>query len=175
MILVTAGTSSWDFSRLIRGMDEIAAQSPEPVVMQVGHTSYRPRNAAFFGFTSHEKLHRLYRKCSIMVSHCSPGPLLAGRRYAKPLVLVPRDHRRGETVDAHQIETAPRIQEANHMVQIVHEICGLEEAVRDALEKSRRGLTYENHPGKQSMVAAIRTFVDSLNHGRRGRLSAHPD
>ncbi|MDI6655433.1 MAG: beta-1,4-galactosyltransferase, partial [Candidatus Hydrothermarchaeota archaeon] len=44
MIFVTVGTHNQSFERLVKKADEIAGKIGEKVVIQTGHTKYKPKN-----------------------------------------------------------------------------------------------------------------------------------
>jgi beta-1,4-N-acetylglucosaminyltransferase len=49
MILVTVGNHVKPFDRLIKGMDELAGQIDEEVIMQTGHAPMNPNMPGIFG------------------------------------------------------------------------------------------------------------------------------
>jgi UDP-N-acetylglucosamine transferase subunit ALG13 len=161
MILVTVGSAGQAFTRLLDAMDEMAPRLGEPVVMQAGReTPYQGRNTQCHGYLTFGRIQGLVRDCRVLVGQASTGAVLMARRYGKPLVLVPRDPARGETVDDHQHQTARAMEGRSRMVEVVYDTKDLEAAVRRAQAKADSGLTYEPDPGRERLLAAIRAAVE---------------
>ncbi len=104
MILVTVGTHSAPFDRLIRRMDRIAELTDEEVLMQVGTAGFRPSNAAYFRFLSEEDYEKAFRRSRVVVSHAGVGTILRCALSEKPLVCSPRLRRYAEHWDDHQLD-----------------------------------------------------------------------
>ena len=95
MIFVTVGTQL-PFDRLVKAVDDWAEVSDErDIIAQVGPADYAPRHFA-----------RLLRECSVIVAHAGIGSIATARNLGKPIIVLPRDHLRGEHRDGHQIATA---------------------------------------------------------------------
>ena len=105
MILVTIGLM-YGFDRLIREMDEIAGRIAEEVIMQIGKTTYEPKNARYFRFASAEKMDQLYEDARVVVCHAGVGSILTALEQGKPIIAVPRRKKYGEHVDDHQLDIA---------------------------------------------------------------------
>ncbi len=108
MILLTVGTQ-FPFDRLVRVVDDWASSNGRTdVVAQVGESLYTPRQLRSFAFTSPSELRRLQEQCSVMISHAGMGSIFAALELGKPIIIMPRDHTRGEHRNAHQLGTAQR-------------------------------------------------------------------
>ena len=106
MIFVTVGQHSEGFPRLIKGMDEIAGRIQEKVVMQIGSTTYLPRNAHWFRFADYEEMKHLNKAARIVVTHAGAGSIITALQAETTVVVVPRLSRYGEHIDDHQLELA---------------------------------------------------------------------
>jgi UDP-N-acetylglucosamine transferase subunit ALG13 len=106
MILVTVGTHGQGFDRLVIPMDEIAGLLDEQVIIQRGFSSYVPRQAEQFRFTSGGNMASLTRSARIVVSHAAAGAIILGLQHCRPMVVVPRLRRFGEHTDDHQLQLA---------------------------------------------------------------------
>jgi UDP-N-acetylglucosamine transferase subunit ALG13 len=71
-------------------MDEIAGRIDEAVIMQIGETTYKPKNARYFRFTSNEEIDRLYEDTRVVVCHAGVGSILTTLEHGKPVIAVPR-------------------------------------------------------------------------------------
>lgn len=125
MILVITGTSSWDFSRLIKEMDRIAGKTDEEIVMQISDTRYEPKNAKFFRFVSEEEFESLFQKARLIISHAGIGSIISTFRHKKPLILVPRRKKFYEHFDDHQTDIAGELEKENKCI-VVWDIQNLE-------------------------------------------------
>lgn len=106
MIFVTVGMHHQGFDRLIAAMDDVAANTDEQVVMQIGSASYEPRRAEWFRFADGERVNDLIASARMVVAHAGAGTIISAFRYQRPLVVVPRRFEHGEHVDDHQIDLA---------------------------------------------------------------------
>lgn len=112
MILVTVGMHTDGFSRLVKEMERFATQTDEEVVMQIGATPHRPRAARWFAFTTQEEMEALCEQARVIVSHAGAGSILTALRHSKPLIVVPRLQKYGESIDDHQLELAEALSQA---------------------------------------------------------------
>lgn len=129
MILVTIGLM-YGFDRLIQEMDEIAGRTEEKVVMQIGETSYEPKNADYFRFVSEEEIDRLYSNARVVVCHAGVGSILTALGHNKQVIVVPRRKKYGEHVDDHQLEIA-REMEREGKIRVAWGVNELEKALRN--------------------------------------------
>ena len=106
MIFVTVGTQL-PFDRLVKAVDDWAEVSDErDIIAQVGPADYAPRHFPTFPFVEPPEFARLLRECSVIVAHAGIGSIATARNLGKPIIVLPRDHLRGEHRDGHQIATA---------------------------------------------------------------------
>lgn len=104
MIFVTVGTQL-PFDRLIRYIDEMAPDLPEPVFAQIGMTSYVPKNIKWSALVSTIEFNAMMKVISVIVGHAGIGTIIAAQQHAKPLVLMPRLASQREHRNDHQIAT----------------------------------------------------------------------
>ncbi|MBI4021196.1 MAG: beta-1,4-galactosyltransferase [Candidatus Aenigmarchaeota archaeon] len=119
MIFVSVGTDTHDFSRLLRRMDEVART--KEVVMQIGHSHYRPRHARWFAFETNAAIDRLYSRADVIVTHAGAGSIISALVYGKVPLVVPRLQRFGEHVNDHQLDVA-RFLDRKGMVKLVADL-----------------------------------------------------
>jgi beta-1,4-N-acetylglucosaminyltransferase len=89
LILVTVGTHTDGFDRLVKEMDRLAFQMEEEVVIQTGATKYAPRSARWFDYAPQSEMERLTREARVVVSHAGSGSILTALAYRKPLIVMP--------------------------------------------------------------------------------------
>lgn len=99
MIFTTVGTSHLPFDRLIRAIDELAQTSHETFIVQVGHSTYRPKHTQSFDFADREKIIELIRRADVVITHGGFGIISDSLREKKKVVAVPRKKKYGEAVN----------------------------------------------------------------------------
>lgn len=111
MIFAVIGTSSWNFDRLIKELDEIAPDIDESIVMQIGNSDYIPKNSEFFRFKPKNEVENIYKNADTIICHAGIGSILSSVKYNKNIILVPRRRKYGELLDDHQIEIARKLEQ----------------------------------------------------------------
>lgn len=162
MIFVTVGSAPYDFTRLVKKMDEIAEEIAEEIIIQKGFTKYIPKNAKWFDFVTYEKALNYFRSANIIVSHSSAGPILFAKKFNKPLVIFPRDGLLNEHIDSHQIETAKAIEKSYKKIEVVYNEDDLLEAIKRALKKVDEGIFYEENKEVKSLIEYIISFIKNI-------------
>jgi len=131
MIFVTVGTHYQGFERLIKKMDEIAQKIDEEVVMQIGSTKYKPKNAKYFTFVNNdEKIMKYFNQARVIICHAGAGTLLNVLTLGKPTIVVPRLKRFGEHIDNQQLELAEILSKQGKVIAVYNV-----EKLNEALEK----------------------------------------
>ena len=98
MILVTVGTPQQPFDRLVKAMDDFAAQTGETVVIQAGTATYEPKHAEYFRWTTSQDMERLTRESRIVITQASAGAIILALKFGKPLIVLPRLSKYGRTL-----------------------------------------------------------------------------
>jgi UDP-N-acetylglucosamine transferase subunit ALG13 len=106
------------FDRLIKAMDELADQIDEPVVMQIGASTYEPVHAEWFRFDTQERADELCAAARVIVGHAGAGTLISAFHCRRPIVVIPRRFGHGEHVDDHQIELAKAVSAQNKAIMV---------------------------------------------------------
>lgn len=104
MILLTVGTQL-PFDRLVRIVDDLAPDLPEPVVAQIGHGKYEPRNMDWRRVVPPQEFEQLVASANLIVAHAGIGTLVTAERHGKSLILFPRSAVLGEHRNDHQKAT----------------------------------------------------------------------
>jgi UDP-N-acetylglucosamine transferase subunit ALG13 len=108
MILLSVGTQL-PFDRLVRAVDEWAFEAGRTdVVGQVGPSTYTAKALKAFPFLGPDEFRDLQLAATVMISHAGMGSILTALEYGKPIIIMPRDHLRGEHRNSHQLATADR-------------------------------------------------------------------
>jgi UDP-N-acetylglucosamine transferase subunit ALG13 len=110
MILLTVGTQL-PFDRLVRAVDYLAPELDEPVIAQIGKSTYQPKNIqAHKSFTPFE-FEELLKTCRVIISHAGIGTVLNAQKYGKPIILFPRRAEFNEHRNNHQLATCESLSE----------------------------------------------------------------
>jgi len=110
VILVAVGTQI-PFDRLISAVDRWAlTRGRTDVLAQIGESDYAATTVKTFDFVGLDKFRALQETCTALVSHAGMGSILTAMELGKPIVIMPRDHHRGEHRNGHQLATAKRFQ-----------------------------------------------------------------
>lgn len=155
MIFVTVGMHHQGFERLIRGMDQVARRTKEPVIMQIGASSYEPQHAEWFRFDDQSRVEELSTTARVIVSHAGAGTIISAFRHKRPLVVVPRRAGQREHVDDHQLELARALSAERKVIAV-------EEPLADALEQGiAQAESLHSHPQQGTrLAAAIAGFLE---------------
>lgn len=151
-ILVLLGTDHHPFDRLVKWADAWALSHPDDVVtVQHGYTQ-APSHADGVAFFTPDELQRQVPLADIVVTHGGPGTVTDALRGGRRPLLLPRDPRRGEHVDGHQMRFAPWAA-AKEMVTLINDPRELDDAVRQELRSPRPALS---HSADRRALAAAR-------------------
>ena len=156
MIFVTVGTHYQGFERFIEKMDQIAAKIDEKVIMQIGFTDYKPKNAKWFKFLEYDEINNLYKEAELIISHAGAGTLFDSLHSKKPIIIVPRLKKFGEHIDNQQIELAEALDSTNKVVA-VYDIEDLEDNLLK-IENYRFEELENNHNLKSFLKNNLRNF-----------------
>ena len=139
MIFVTVGTHTQGFERLIKAVDELAAfgRIKEKVIMQIGNTSYEPKNSEWFRFESFKKIQELNKCARVIITHAGAGCVITALHFNKPLIIVPRYKKFGEHVNDHQCDLAVALMQEKKAI-CVADISGLESAIKSVRALQRK-------------------------------------
>ena len=155
MILVTVGLM-YGFERLVKEMDEIVGGMDEAVMMQIGETTYKPKNARYLRVTSNEEIDRLYENARVVVCHAGVGSILTALEYGKPVIAVPRRKKYGEHVDDHQLEIARELGKDGR-ITVVCDVEDLEKVLGDVSTDFKTSVENE-----RELVKALEKYINSL-------------
>jgi len=104
VILLTVGTQL-PFDRLVSIVDALAPELPEPVLAQVGHGTFRPKNMEWRPYVDPVEFEQFIEECSLLISHAGIGTLVMAQKHRKPMILFPRRAVLKEHRNDHQLAT----------------------------------------------------------------------
>ena len=117
MIFVTVG-SMFPFDRLIRTVDELVRDGviTDPVEAQIGDGSYEPKHTPFVRFLGKPDYEAKLKRCDAIIAHAGAGTIALALEHQKPLLVLPRQKKFAEHVNDHQIPTARKFAELEHVL-----------------------------------------------------------
>lgn len=113
MIFVTVG-SQIPFDRLVRCIDKWAGQQPQPraaLLAQIGSSETPPEHIEWTRRLSSTEYLEQVSASRAVIAHAGMGTILTAIDLRKPILVMPRIGRMGETRNDHQIATARHLQE----------------------------------------------------------------
>ena len=106
MIFLTVG-SQLPFDRLTAAVDDWAAKRPGAELFgQVGDTDKPPANFTSVATMSPEEYLRRFAEADLIVAHAGMGTIIAALESSKPMLMLPRVARLGESRNDNQVGTA---------------------------------------------------------------------
>lgn len=115
MIFLTVG-SQLPFDRLVAAVDSWAQQHPQHrVLAQIGQSELQPRALEVIDSLSPAAYQQMLRDSSLVVGHVGMGTIINCLTESRPMLLMPRLSRLGETRNDHQVDTANRFQRFSTM------------------------------------------------------------
>jgi UDP-N-acetylglucosamine transferase subunit ALG13 len=117
LIFVTVG-SMFPFDRLIRTIDELVRDGVihDPVEAQIGDGSYEPKHVPFDRFLSKPDYETKLKRAEMIIAHAGAGTIALALEHHKPLLVLPRQKKFAEHVNDHQIPTARKFAELEHVL-----------------------------------------------------------
>lgn len=155
MIFVTVGMHTRSFDRLLKKMDEIAADLGEEVVMQIGHTSFRPNNAKWFDFATGKVIKEWCKKARIVVTHPAMS-IIDAQEQGTPVVVVPRLRKYNEVIDDHQVDFAKQLEQEGKVVA-VYDVDELEQVLK------RTDLRTPCIVANERLVNALKRYISEFD------------
>ena len=145
------------FDRLIRAVDDWAQRTGrQDVFGQIGRTSLRPTHFEAAPFLSPEQFKERMTQASGIVAHAGTGTIIAALQLGKPLLVLPRLSKLGETRNDHQVPTAKHFAAAGHILAAYDE--SELSAKMDKLESFRPRYTI-NSQASLELLQCLRQFV----------------
>jgi UDP-N-acetylglucosamine transferase subunit ALG13 len=156
MIFVTIGMM-YKFDRLIKAMDYVAGKIDEEIIMQIGKTSYVPKNAKYFRFIPEKDIKSLYINARVVVCHAGVGSILTALHYNKPVIVVPRKKIEGEHVDNHQFEIARELEQEGQ-IKVVYDVEEIEKTLNNPIIST---MEIEKDRG---LIERLKKYINGLAH-----------
>ena len=158
MIFVTVG-AQMSFDRMIAWVDEWAmSENRNDVVAQIGPSDFEPRTLKVLPFMAPPEYRERMASADAIIAHAGMGSILNALELAKPIVVIPRLSRLGETRNDHQVGTAKRLSEEG-LVLTANTPGRLAEQMRALTERSV--LQPIGAHAQDSLLTRLRDFAES--------------
>lgn len=167
MILVTVGTHSQGFDRLIQAADELAQSMDEKIIIQYGSSGYIPQYAEGVKWLTYEQIEELTIEARVVIGHAGSGTIITTLLHNKPLIVVPRLKRFKEHIDDHQMQLAFALEAQCKAVLVEDPTPG---SLQEAIASSQQPAPSLNQT--QGLVLALRKQLDDWRKIQRGRQSS---
>lgn len=128
---VSVGNAKQPFGRLLDAVAAIAAELPQPVVVQPGHNEFACAGCEVHDFMGMAEFEEKMNAAELVIIHAGAGSIIHALRKGKVPVVVPRRAEYAEHVDDHQLELAQHFAEIGRVV-VVKDIARLAEGARQA-------------------------------------------
>ena len=103
MIFVAVGTQ-FPFDRLIRCVDQWAAEHDIEAVAQIATGEYLPQHARYERFMTTEMFNQTLQAASLIISHAGMGNIITAIENNKPIIVMNRQYELGEHRNNHQAD-----------------------------------------------------------------------
>lgn len=110
MIFLTVGTQL-PFDRLAKAVEDVARETEERIVGQIGVTAFRPVAYEARADVPPVEFTELVSSARVLIAHAGVGTILAAMQHEKPLILMARRSALGEHRNDHQVHTCARMKE----------------------------------------------------------------
>jgi UDP-N-acetylglucosamine transferase subunit ALG13 len=145
-VFVTVGTRDEPFTRLIKGVEDLAKKGiiKEKIIVQAGHTKYRSGYAEVFDFCPPEKIDDLILNARYVITQESAGIGTQCLKYRTRFVVMPRDYQYGElpTKSDMKEDLQDKLEELGY-TKVVRDVDELEKAIAN-IEQLKTGFEFDN-------------------------------
>ncbi len=124
MILVSLGSSQFDFSRLLRAIDNLIKNGlikDTTINAQIGMTVYDSQYMNCFPMISDVEFKRMVCEADLIITHAGVGCIMSAMRLRKKTIIFPRLKEYHEHLDNHQLEIAKFFSEQRYLLLATNE------------------------------------------------------
>ncbi|WP_456420724.1 PssD/Cps14F family polysaccharide biosynthesis glycosyltransferase [Thermococcus sp.] len=110
-IFVITGTHYLGFERLVKAADNIAKDINYEMIIQLGYTPYKPKNAEYFDFAKYEEIKKIIKHSKIVIAQGAIS-VLDGLKLGSIVIAFPRLKQFDEATTNHQLIFSRRLEKA---------------------------------------------------------------
>lgn len=116
MILVTLGTQSQKFYRLLDAVEKL--NTKEEIIVQAGGSAdYKSDKMKIFDFISYDKMQEYIDKADLIITHGGTGSIIMPLQKNKKIIACARLEKYGEHINDHQKEIVDVFAEEGHILK----------------------------------------------------------
>ena len=109
MILVTIGTTEFQFTRFLEIIDKLCEENiinSSEVIAQIGDSKYQPKNYKNFNLIARDEFQNYLNKAELVITHAGTGSIMPALKKHKKVIVFPRLSKYNEHLDDHQLDLA---------------------------------------------------------------------
>ncbi len=116
MILVTLGTQSQKFYRLLEAVDNL--NTTEEIIAQAGGSAdYKSVKIKIFDFINYDKMNEYIAKANLIITHGGTGSIIMPLQHGKKVIAAPRLAKYNEHMNDHQTEITHVFKEEGYILE----------------------------------------------------------
>lgn len=160
MILITVGSRSFQFNRLLKAVDQAVERGDltEEVFAQIGSSEYKPENYKYVDFLNHDEFNKKIEACHIVITHGGTGVIVNAVKRGKKVIAVPRLAKYHEVVDDHQIQLVGEFEKMGLITA-----CYDCEKIAEAVDRAKDCKTVEYNSNTYNYIESIRSFICGMS------------
>lgn len=157
MIFVTVGSTSNDFKRLLKEVDNLAGENRiKDVFAQTGASVYIPEYYEYKRMIPQKEYENLVKKAEIVICHGGDGTLDLCLQHRKKIIIVPRRMEFHEHPDNHQLELAHYMEEHNRAL-VVLDIKDLYPCIKKV---EKWNPSFNENPDNSAVLTVVKSFIE---------------
>ncbi|NVY96205.1 beta(1,3)galactosyltransferase EpsH [Lactobacillus sp. DCY120] len=159
MIFVTVGSQKFEFSRLLRYINNliIANIINEPVFAQIGNNIDDGYLFETSQFIDRSKFREKMAQSDIVITHAGTGAIVGALEMDKCVIAVPRQKDFNEHVDNHQFEIANAFQSAGYIEMATSEV-----ELATALDKLKSGVYKKFKSNTSTYILYLESYLNKI-------------
>lgn len=157
MIFVSTGSRKFQFDRLIKALDDLAAEGvvSDEIFAQIAETNYLPKNFPYKRYLSPEEFSDYQRRATLVITHAGTGALIGALKKGKQVIAVPRLAKYAEHSDDHQLQVAGALEEQGYLRTVIE----MDELGKTILECQNNPIT-KRYDKPSNIVPLIEQHID---------------
>lgn len=116
MILVTLGTQTQKFYRLLDAIEE-SSLDEEIIVQAGGSSSYKSKKMKIMKFINYDEMTKLIDEADFIITHGGTGSIIMPLQYNKKVIACARLEKYKEHINNHQLEIVSIFSELGYLLE----------------------------------------------------------
>ncbi len=154
MVLVTLGTQTQKFERLLKKVEE-SSLNDEIIVQAGGTKDYKSKKMQIIEFINYEEMSKLIEKADFIITHGGTGSILMPLQKNKKVIACARLEKYGEHINDHQKELVSIFAEDGYILEL-HE----NEKLDDVLKKLKNWQPKKYVSNTENFIKNLKEEID---------------